>query len=129
MADQTPLPTNAELEILRILWREGPQTVRQVHDTVRADRDVQYTTVLKTLQVMSEKGLVVRDESTRSHVYDAAVAESAVKHDLVSDILDRVFDGSAANLVMQALASTRATPEELRQIRRMLGQLNRGESQ
>jgi predicted transcriptional regulator len=116
----SPTPTNAELELLQELWRRGPQTVRDVHEAVRQGRDIGYTTVLKTLQVMAEKGLVTRDESSRSHVYAAAVPESAVKRRLVSDLLDRAFDGSAAGLVMQALSATRASPEELAQIRELL---------
>ena len=115
-----PTPTNAELELLQELWRRGPQTVRDVHEAVRRGRDIGYTTVLKTLQVMAEKGLVTRDESSRSHVYAAAVPEGAVKRRLVSDLLDRAFDGSAAGLVMQALSAKRASPEELRQIRALL---------
>src|ERR1041384_7804094 len=105
----TPVPANAELELLRILWKEGPLTVRDVHEIIARRRDVGYTTVLKTLQVMAEKGLVTRDESERSHVYTAAIPETAVKKRLVSDLVDRVFDGSAAELVMQALTSKRAS--------------------
>jgi BlaI family transcriptional regulator, penicillinase repressor len=120
MPPSTPVPTNAELEILQELWRDGPQTVRDVYDAVREGRDIGYTTVLKTLQVMAEKGLVTRDETDRSHVYRAAVPESAVKRRLVSDLLDRAFDGSAAGLVMQALSAKRATPEEIGLIRDML---------
>ena len=92
----TPVPSNAELEILRILWKQGPQTVREVHDALKRERMVGYTTVLKTMQVMAEKKLVTRDESERSHVYAAAVEEKSVKRRLVSDLLDRAFDGSAA---------------------------------
>ena len=120
---RTPVPTNAELEILRLLWRDGPQTVRQVHETLRRGRDIGYTTALKTLQVMAEKGLVTRDEAERSHVYAAAVPEGTVKRRLVSDLVDRAFDGSAAGLVMQALSAKRASPEELREIRRLLDTL------
>lgn len=127
MATSAPVPTNAELELLRYLWRDGPRTVSQLHREVLADRAVGYTTVLKTLQVMSEKGLVTRDESARSHVYKAAVPENAVKKQLVSDLVDRAFDGSAARLVMQALSTKRAPPDELREIRRFLDRLNRGE--
>jgi predicted transcriptional regulator len=119
------VPTNAELEILHLLWGGGPQTVRDVYDTIRDRRDVGYTTVLKTLQVMAEKGLVTRDESERSHVYSAAVPEAAVKKRLVSDLVDRAFDGSAVGLVMQALSSKRATPEEIKEIRRLLDNLKR----
>jgi predicted transcriptional regulator len=115
-----PDPTNAELELLQVLWRSGPQTVREVHDAVRGGRDIGYTTVLKTLQVMADKGLVTRDESARSHVYAAAVPENTVKRRLVTDLLDRAFDGSAAGLVMQALSAKRASPEEIREIRQLL---------
>jgi BlaI family transcriptional regulator, penicillinase repressor len=124
---RAPVPTNAELEILRLLWRDGPQTVRQVHDALRRGRDIGYTTALKTLQVMAEKGLVSRDEAQRSHVYAAAVPEGAVKRRLVADLVDRVFDGSAAGLVMQALSAKRASAEELREIRRVLDTLKRGD--
>lgn len=124
MAD-TPVPTNAELELLRLLWQRGPQTVRDIFTTVQRQKDVGYTTVLKTLQVMQEKGLVTRDESERSHVYAAAVPETAVKTRLVSDLMDRAFDGSAAGLVMQALSATRATPDELRKIRELLDGIKR----
>jgi predicted transcriptional regulator len=118
-----PVPTNAELEILRLLWRGGPQTVRDVFDDVRRRRDVGYTTVLKTLQVMAEKGLVTRDESERSHVYRAAVGEANVKKRLVADLVDLAFEGSAVGLAMQALSSKRASPAELKEIRRLLDDL------
>ena len=124
---RTPVPTNAELEILRLLWRDGPQTVRQVHDALRRGRDIGYTTALKTLQVMAEKGLVTRDDAERSHVYAAAVPETAVKRRLVADLVDRAFDGSAAGLVMQALSTKRASPDELREIRRLLDRMRRGD--
>ena len=122
MTRGTPVPSNAELEILRLLWKEGPRTVREVHDTLKRDRDVGYTTVLKTMQVMAEKKLVTRNESERSHVYTAAVEEKSVKRRLVSDLLDKAFDGSAAQLVMQALSDKRASPEDLRKIRKLLNE-------
>ena len=120
MTSSNPIPSNSELEILHVLWRKGPQTVRQIHPALRRKREIGYTTVLKTLQVMAEKGLVTRDESERSHVYRAAVPEKSVKRRLVSDLLDRVFDGSAANLVLQALSTKRASPEDIRRIRKLL---------
>jgi BlaI family transcriptional regulator, penicillinase repressor len=120
MTGGTPTPSNSELEILHVLWRKGPQTVRQIHPALRRKREIGYTTVLKTLQVMAEKGLVTRDERERSHVYRAAVPEKSIKRRLVSDLLDRVFDGSAANLVLQALSAKRASPEDIRRIRKML---------
>lgn len=122
----TPIPSNAELAILLILWREGPQTVRAVHDSLRRERDIGYTTVLKTMQLMAEKKLVTRDESERSHVYRAAVEEKSVKRRLVSDLLDRAFDGSAAQLVMQALSDKHASAEDLKKIRQLLKENSRG---
>jgi BlaI family transcriptional regulator, penicillinase repressor len=113
-------PTNAELEILGLLWQNGPQTVKQVHEIIRATRDVGYTTVLKLMQLMAEKGLLTRDETERSHVYRAAVAEKKIKRKLVSELLDRAFDGSAAGLVQQLLSAKRASAEELDEIRAIL---------
>lgn len=121
----TPIPSNAELEILRILWKRGPSTVREVHDELKRERDLGYTTVLKIMQVMAEKKIVTRDESERSHVYKAAVEEKSVKRRLVSDLLDKAFDGSAAQLVMQALSDKRASPEDLKKIRKLLDESSR----
>src|SRR5262245_1544604 len=114
----TRKPTHAELAILRVLWTRGPSTVRQVAASM--DREGGYTTVLKLLQSMTEKGLVTRDESARTHVYDAAYSEDQTQRQLVNDLVERAFDGSAAKLVMQALASKKATPEELDEIRKLL---------
>jgi len=114
----TRKPTDAELAILRVLWSRGPSTVRQVAGAM--DREVGYTTVLKLLQIMTEKGLVTRDESARTHVYSAAFSEDQTQRQLVNDLVERAFDGSAAKLVMQALASKKATPEELDEIRKLL---------
>lgn len=122
MTRGTPVPSNAELEILRILWKSGPRTVREVHDELKPDRDIGYTTVLKIMQVMAEKKLVTRDESERSHVYTAAVEEKSVKRRLVSDLLDKAFDGSAAQLVMQALSDKRASADDLKKIRKLLNE-------
>ena len=121
----TPIPSNAELEILRVLWKRGPSTVRDVHDELKRERDVGYTTVLKIMQVMAEKKLVTRDESERSHVYKPAVEEKSVKRRLVSELLDKAFDGSAAQLVMQALSDKRASPEDLKKIRKLLDESSR----
>lgn len=126
MNRSTPIPSNAELEILRILWRKGPRTVREVRDALIRERDIGYTTVLKTMQVMAEKKLVTRDESERSHVYASAVEEKSIKRRLVSDLLDRAFEGSAARLVMQALSDKQASPEDLKKIRKLLNELSRG---
>ena len=120
MPRTTRIPSNAELEILRLLWKKGPSTVREVYDGLGRKIDVGYTTVLKTMQVMAEKRLVTRDESERSHVYSAAVEEKSIKRRLVSDLLDKAFDGSAAQLVLQALSDKPASPEDVRQIRKLL---------
>ena len=120
----TPQPTPAELDLLRVLWQRGPSTVRDMHAAV--ERDVGYTTVLKLLQIMTEKGLVTRDASARSHIYTAAVSEDDTQRRLVADLLDRAFDGSRLDLVMQALSATPTTREELRQIRALLDSLPGG---
>jgi BlaI family transcriptional regulator, penicillinase repressor len=123
-----PQPTNAELAILRVLWRDGPSTVRDVHERLPT-HDVGYTTVLKTLQIMTEKGLVERDESARSHVYRTAVPANVVKRRMVSDLLDRAFEGSAASLVMHALTARTASAADLAQIRSIIDELDaRGNS-
>jgi predicted transcriptional regulator len=118
-------PTEAELAILRVLWSEGPCTVRQVHDVLARSQPTGYTTVLKLLQIMTEKGLVLRDESQRSHVYRPAHSEARTQKQLVGDLLERAFGGSALKLVMQALASRRASAEELTEIRKLVEQLQR----
>ena len=125
MSRETPIPSNAELEILRILWKRGPSTVRDVHDELKTGKDVGYTTVLKIMQVMADKGIVTRDESERSHVYAPAVEEKSIKRRLVSELLDKAFDGSAAQLVMQALSDKRASAEDIRKIRRLLDESSR----
>ena len=111
-------PTDAELGILRVLWSRGPSTVRQVAEVL--GREAGYTTVLKLLQIMTEKQLVVRDEAERTHVYQAAYTEDQTQRQLVSDLLDRAFSGSAAKLVLQALAANKTSPEELAEIRKLL---------
>lgn len=111
-------PTGAELEILQVLWARGPSTVREVAEATA--REDSYTTVLKLLQIMTEKGLVRRDESTRTHVYRAAVSMDQTQKQIVGDLLDRVFDGSSAKLVLQALSTRKASAEELAEIRRLL---------
>jgi BlaI family transcriptional regulator, penicillinase repressor len=115
-----PRPTDAELSILRILWERGPSTVRQVHDALARERQGAYTTALKLLQIMTEKGLVERDERDRTHIYRARLSEETTQRQLVRDLLDRAFGGSAGKLVMQALAARRASPEELRDIRKAI---------
>ena len=120
-------PTDAELAILRVLWSRGPSTVRQVHEALSRDRETGYTTVLKLMQIMTEKGLVERDESERTHVYQARFTQEATQQRLVSDLLDKAFGGSASQLVMRALAAKPASADELAQIRRLLDELEGGE--
>lgn len=116
----TPRPTDAELGILRVLWRRGPSTVRQVHEDLERRSPTGYTTVLKLMQIMTEKGLVERDESQRAHVYVARLPEEQTLGQLVGDLLDRAFEGSSSRLVMRALESRPATRAELAEIRRLL---------
>lgn len=115
-----PRPTDAELAILRVLWQRGPATVRQVHDVLSRERPTAYTTALKMLQIMTEKGLVRRDERDRTHVYHARLTQAQTQRQLLGDLLDRAFGGSSSQLVMQALATRRASPEEIAEIRRLL---------
>ena len=113
-----PLPTGAELDILAVLWRLGPATVREVHEEVGKDNG--YTTTLKQMQLMTEKGLLVRSERFRSHVYEASVPKEQTQRQIAGDLLKRAFNGSATSLVMGALAAQPASPEELAEIRGML---------
>jgi predicted transcriptional regulator len=115
-----PRPTDAELDILRVLWERGPATVREVQEDLERRRPAGYTTVLKQLQIMTEKGLVERDESGRAHVYRASLAREATETQLVGDLLERAFGGSASRLVLRALATTPASRAEIERIRRML---------
>ena len=124
-----PRPTDAELAILRVLWERGPSTVRQVHDVLSRDRPTAYTTALKLLQIMAEKGLVTRDERERTHVYQPRVSEDQTQRQLVRDLLDRAFGGSSSKLVMQALATKRASAEELGEIRRLLDSRKKASSE
>jgi len=112
-------PTPSELAILNVLWRYGPSTVRQIQERL-ADATSGYTTVLKLVQIMSAKGLVVRDESQKAHVYSVCYAEEQTQRQLVGDLMDRAFGGSAAKLVLQALSTKPATAEELAEIRSLL---------
>jgi predicted transcriptional regulator len=111
-------PTEAELGILRVMWARGPSTVRDVAEAM--GRGGAYTTILKLMQIMTDKGLINRDDAARAHVYEAAYSEDHTQRQLVRDLLDRLFDGSASRLVMQALAATPASEEELHAIRRMV---------
>ena len=121
-----PKPTEAELAILQVLWQRGPSTVRQVHQILSASRKTGYTTVLKFMQIMHEKGLVSRDETPYAHVYQARLPREQTQRTLVADLLDKAFEGSMSGLVMQALSSRKASSEELAEIRKILRNYERG---
>lgn len=118
-----PKPTAAELEILGVLWQTGPATVRQVHEVLAERKGAGYTTVLKLMQIMAEKGLVEREESGRAHIYRPVLRKEDTQGQLLDDLLERVFGGSAAQLVVRALSERRASKEELAEIRRMLDEV------
>ncbi len=128
MGKEVPRPTNAELAILRVLWQRGPSTVRQVHKALDRDRQSEtgYTTALKLLQIMTEKGLVEKDESERPQIYSARLSQEQTQQQLVKDLLDRAFGGSARQLVMQALAAKEASDEELAEVEQLLDRLEGG---
>ena len=115
-----PRPTDAELDILTILWSRGATTVREVHEIIAARKPTQYTTVLKTLQIMAEKGLVRRDEKQRAHIYEAARPREWTQQQLAGDLLQRAFNGSARSLMVGALSASRASKADLAELRRML---------
>jgi predicted transcriptional regulator len=123
---ELPRPTDAELAILRVLWERGPSTVREVTEALHKARGTGYTTALKLLQIMTEKGLVRRDDAERTHIYQAAVARDQTQRQLVGDLLERAFGGSAEQLVVQALSAKRASREELAQIRKLLDEMEGG---
>ena len=117
-----PKPTEGELELLRVLWEKGPATVRELHDEVNLQRTVGYTSVLKILQIMAEKGLVDREESGKAHIYRAAASQEETQNQLLRDLSERLFSGSAAQLAMHALAMQPASAEELDEIRTLIEQ-------
>lgn len=122
--ETTQLPTEAELEILNILWTLGPSTVRDVHTA--SSKDTGYTTILKQMQVMAEKGLLTRSERFRSHVYEARAAKEQTQRQLARNLVRRAFDGSAKNLVLGALSSQKVSAADLAEIRRLLDEFERG---
>ena len=123
---RSPLkPTASELEILRVLWVRGPSTVREVHDSLSEKKDLGYTTVLKLLQIMTTKGTVRRNETQRAHVYEAVLPAEQTKRQIAGDMLQRVFEGSASQLMMHALAGRKSSPEEITELRRMLDEYER----
>jgi BlaI family transcriptional regulator, penicillinase repressor len=119
-------PTASELEILRVLWTRGPSTVREVHDSLKETRAMGYTSVLKFLQIMTVKGTVRRNETQRAHVYEACLPAEQTKRQLAGDMLQRVFEGSASQLMMHALAGRKASREEIDELRRLLNQYESG---
>ncbi|HUS72121.1 MAG TPA: BlaI/MecI/CopY family transcriptional regulator [Sedimentisphaerales bacterium] len=120
---KTSKPTDRELTILRILWDRGPSTVREVNEVMTKDRDTGYTTTLKLMQIMAEKRILIRDESQRQHVYKVAITEEKTQKQLVGDLLERAFSGSAEKLVMRALSAKKVSAKELERIRKMLDEL------
>lgn len=120
-------PTDSELEILHVLWANGPSTVRQVHEKLSQSRDIGYTTALKLMQIMHEKGFLSRDEEARSHTYTALVSEEDTQRGLVDRFVETAFRGSASKLVMQILGQHKASREELDEIKKLLNDLNRGD--
>ncbi len=124
--DSRRKPTKSELAILQVVWNVGEVTVRQVHEHLSESREIGYTTVLKLMQLMTEKGLLLRAEQGKAHVYRAAEASSTAKQSLVEDFIEKAFSGSAHDLVMHALNSRRSRPEELAEIRALIDRLEEG---
>jgi predicted transcriptional regulator len=122
---RNPRPTQAELAILQVLWERGPSTVRQVQDRLKSRRGTGYTTALKLMQIMFDKGLLKRDESSRSHVYEPAINRQKTQRRLVGELLEQAFDGSAQQLVLQALAVKKSSRAELDEIRKLIDKLER----
>lgn len=122
---EIPKPTSMELAILRVLWERGPATVREVHEALVSEKRTGYTTVLKLLQIMTGKGMVVRNEELRAHVYQARQPAENTKRQLVGDLLQRVFSGSASQLVLHALSGRKTSRSEIEEIRRMLDEHER----
>jgi BlaI family penicillinase repressor len=120
MTENLPRPTDAELEILTVLWSRGPSTVRDIHEVTAKRKPTQYTTVLKLMQIMAEKGLVRRDEEQRAHVYEAACPPEWTQKQLAGDLLERAFNGSAARLMQGALSSRKTSKAELAELRKLL---------
>lgn len=121
----TPKPTASELEILQVLWERGPSTVREVHDALSTKKPIGYTSVLKLMQIMTAKGTLRRNEEQRAHVYEVVQPAEKTKRQLAMDVLQRVFDGSASDLMMHALSGQKATKEEIEEMRRMLSEYER----
>lgn len=125
MSNEPPRPTDAELEILTALWSTGPATVREVHDVITRRRPAQYSTVLKFMQIMADKGLVTRDESQRAHVYAPARSREWTQRQLAGDLLSRAFSGSASALLMGALSAKKASKKEIEELKQLLAKYDR----
>src|ERR1700688_4306566 len=119
-------PTASELEILHVLWTRGPSTVREVHEALSEKKDLGYTTVLKLLQIMTTKGTVRRNKTQRAHVYESCLPAEQTKRQFAGDMLQRVFEGSASQLMMHALAGSKSSPEEIGELRRLLDEYEKG---
>jgi BlaI family transcriptional regulator, penicillinase repressor len=126
MATEPRRPTDAELEILTVLWSVGPATVRQVYDVIAKRRTAQYSTILKFMQIMAEKGLVRRDEKQRAHIYEAAKPREWTQRQIAGDLLERAFSGSAKAMLIGALSARKATKQELAELRKLLDEYPRG---
>lgn len=118
-----PKPTDSELEILQLLWQKQPATVREINDTLNLTKETGYTTTLKLMQIMFEKGLLVRDSTQKQHVYQAAISEEETKQTLLNRFIETAFQGNAMGLVMQALGNHQASENELAQLKAFLNQL------
>jgi BlaI family transcriptional regulator, penicillinase repressor len=118
-------PTPSELQILHILWSRGPSTVREIHEVLATEKDVGYTSALKLLQIMTTKGLVTRTEDQRAHVYEATQPAETTKQQVVADVLQRVFSGSASQLMQHVLSGRRGSKKEIEELRRMLDEYER----
>jgi predicted transcriptional regulator len=125
-APETPRPTNAELEILNVLWRRGPSTVREAHEELAGIKPWQYSTTLKLMQIMAGKGILERDDSERSHVYRPAIRKEVTQRQLVGRLIDGAFGGSVRNLLVGALDAKRTSPEELAELQQLLEARRKG---
>jgi BlaI family penicillinase repressor len=126
MPDDLPKPTDAELEILTVLWSRGPSTVREVHEIVSLRKPTQYTTVLKLIQIMAAKGLVRRDEKQRAHICEAARSREWTQRQIAGDLLQRAFNGSTSSLLLGALSARKASKKDLAELRRLLDEYEKG---
>jgi len=126
MNRELPRPTDAELEILTVLWSLGPATVREVYEKISERRTAQYSTVLKFMQIMAEKGLVRRDEKQRAHIYEAAMPREWTQRQLAGDLLHRAFNGSATSLMVGALSARKASKKELAELHKLLDEYEKG---